>query len=72
MCLGAIYWAHLDKIYYANDRKDAARIGFDDDFIYLEMPLRPQERQKQMELLLSEEAKNAFRMWEESAEKVDY
>ncbi|MGP1350148.1 MAG: nucleoside deaminase [Hoylesella marshii] len=72
MCLGAIYWAHLDKIYYANDRKDAARIGFDDDFIYLEMPLRPQERQKQMELLLSEEAKKAFRMWEESAEKVDY
>ncbi len=37
MCLGAIYWAHLDKIYYANDRKDAAKIGFDDDFIYQEM-----------------------------------
>ena len=34
MCLGAIYWAHLDKIYYANNRKDAADIGFDDDFIY--------------------------------------
>ena len=37
MCLGAIYWAHLDKIYYANDRKDAAAIGFDDDFIYKEL-----------------------------------
>lgn len=39
MCLGAIYWAHLDKIYYANDRKDAAAIGFDDDFIYKELDL---------------------------------
>ena len=39
MCLGAIYWAHLDKIYYANDRKDAAAIGFDDDFIYQEVVL---------------------------------
>ena len=37
MCLGAIYWAHLDKVYYACNRKDAARIGFDDDFIYQEI-----------------------------------
>ena len=37
MCLGAIYWAHLDRIYYANDRKDAAKIGFDDEFIYEEI-----------------------------------
>ena len=42
MCLGAIYWAHLDKIYYANDRKDAAAIGFDDDFIYKEIEVEPQ------------------------------
>ena len=72
MCLGAIYWAHLDRIYYANNRKDAARIGFDDDFIYKEIALKPQERHKQMEVLLSEEAKEAFRMWEADGDKVKY
>lgn len=72
MCLGAIYWARLDKIYYANNRKDAAKIGFDDDFIYQEIPLAPSERQKKMELLLPEEAIKAFRMWEESSEKTEY
>jgi len=72
MCLGAIYWAHLDKIYYANDRKDAARIGFDDDFIYKEIALKPQERDKQMEILLPEEAKKAFEIWENDATKTEY
>ena len=72
MCLGAIYWAHLDRIYYANDRKDAARIGFDDDFIYKEIALKPQERHKQMEVLLSAEAKEAFRMWEADGDKAEY
>lgn len=72
MCLGAIYWAHLDRIYYANNRKDAARIGFDDDFIYKEIALKPQERHKQMEVLLSEEAKEAFRMWEADGDKEKY
>lgn len=72
MCLGAIYWAHLDRIYYANDRKDAARIGFDDDFIYKEIALRPQDRHKQMEILLPEEAKEAFRMWEADTHKTEY
>ena len=41
MCLGAIYWARLDNVYYANNREDAANIGFDDDFIYHEMVLKP-------------------------------
>ena len=72
MCLGAIYWAHLDRIYYANDRKDAARIGFDDDFIYKEIAVKPQERHKQMEVLLSEEAKEAFQMWEADGDKAEY
>jgi guanine deaminase len=72
MCLGAIYWAHLDKIYYANDRKDAAKIGFDDDFIYQEMTLAPQDRHKKMEILLPEEAIKAFRMWEEDTQKTKY
>lgn len=72
MCLGAIYWAHLDKIYYANDRKDAAAIGFDDDFIYKELELKNEDRHKKMELLLPEEAKKAFEMWAESTDKTEY
>lgn len=72
MCLGAIYWAHLDKIYYANGRKDAAAIGFDDDFIYQELELKNEDRHKKMELLLPEEAKKAFEMWAESTDKTEY
>lgn len=72
MCLGAIYWAHLDKIYYANDRKDAAAIGFDDDFIYQELEQKNEDRHKKMELLLPEEAKKAFEMWAESTDKTEY
>lgn len=72
MCLGAIYWAHLDKIYYANDRSDAAKIGFDDDFIYREIALAPADRHKQMEILLPDEAIRAFQMWEGNTEKTAY
>lgn len=72
MCFGAIYWAHLDKIYFANDRKDAAGIGFDDDFIYKEIVLDNKDRKKVMEVLLPEEAKRAFRMWEASTSKTEY
>lgn len=72
MCLGAIYWAHLDKIYYANDRKDAAGIGFDDDFIYKELELKPAERHKTSEIFLPEEAKRAFEMWKEKDDKREY
>ena len=67
-----IYWAHLDRIYYANDRKDAAKIGFDDDFIYQEIGLKPADRHKPMEILLRDEALKAFRMWDESTEKTEY
>ena len=72
MCLGAIYWAHLDKIYYANDRKDAGKIGFDDDFIYEEIALEPQYRKKPSEILLRNEAKNAFKMWTLKDDKSEY
>ena len=72
MCLGAIYWAHLDKIYYANDRKDAAAIGFDDDFIYKELKLAPEKRNKPSEIILRDEASKAFRMWMEKSDKTDY
>ena len=72
MCLGAIYWAHLDKIYYGNDRMDAAKIGFDDEFIYKELALRVEDRTKQMKVLLPDEAIKAFEMWEHDDKKTEY
>lgn len=72
MCLGAIYWAHLDRIFYGNDRKDAAAIGFDDDFIYQEIALAPADRHKPMRILLPDEAKKAFEAWRESDSKTEY
>lgn len=72
MCLGAIYWAHLDKIYYANDRKDAADIGFEDDFIYQEIEVKPQYRKKPSEILMREEGLEAFRIWNKKTDKIEY
>lgn len=72
MCLGAIYWAHLDKIYYANNRKDAANIGFDDDFIYQEIEVKPQYRKKPSEILMREEGLEAFRIWNKKTDKIEY
>ena len=72
MCLGAIYWARLDRIYYANNRKDAARIGFDDDFIYQEIPLQAADRAKPMEELLRDEALKVFDLWEQKGDKTEY
>lgn len=72
MCLGAIYWAHIDKIYYGNNKTDAARIGFDDSFIYDELALDRKNRKKAMEELLPQEAIAAFNAWEEKADKIEY
>ena len=72
MCLGAIYWAHLDKIYYANDRKDAAAIGFDDDFIYEEI-VKPLDCRKTPVIpVLRNEALAVFTAWKEKADKIEY
>ena len=72
MCLGAIYWAHIDKIYYANNRKDAANIGFDDELIYQEMEVQPQYRKKPSEILLNNEAIKVFQQWTEKTDKTRY
>ena len=72
MCLGAIYWAHLDKIYYGNNKTDAAAIGFDDSFIYDELALPREKRQKSMEELLPEEAISAFKLWQTTDDKTAY
>jgi len=72
MCLAAIYWARLDRIYYANTRSDAARIGFDDDFLYREIPLPLEARQIRMIRLLEDEAGATFAAWESKPDKVRY
>ncbi|MEP7072411.1 MAG: nucleoside deaminase, partial [Verrucomicrobiota bacterium] len=56
MCLAAIYWARLEKVYYACTRHDAAAIGFDDDFIYAQLPLEPAQRTLPMEQIAQEES----------------
>lgn len=72
MCLGAIYWARLDKMYYANNKADAKKIGFDDSFIYDELELKPAARKLPSETLLREEAIKAFEAWAEKEDKVAY
>ncbi len=72
MCFGAIYWAHLDALYYGNNKHDAADIGFDDAFIYEEIALDPSERRLKTRTLLSDEALTAFNMWRDKADKVEY
>ena len=72
MCLGAIYWSHIDKIYYANNRKDAAEIGFDDDFIYQEIPLPLEQRKKPIEAFMRSEALVAFEKWKAKDDKTEY
>ncbi len=72
MCLGAIYWARIDKIYYANTKVDAAEIGFDDYFIYEEMNCDMPNRKIPCEQLLRDEAQKAFKNWHTSAVKKIY
>lgn len=72
MCLGAIYWAHLDRMYYGNNQHDAAEIGFDDAFIYEEIALKPEERRLAPTRLLPKEAIKAFEAWRLKDDKVEY
>ena len=72
MCLGAIYWARIDHIYYANTKTDAAAIGFDDQFIYEELDLPMDKRKLPVVQLLRDEALQAFKLWETSEKKTEY
>ncbi len=72
MCLSAIYWARIPQVYYGNTRADAAAIGFDDDFIYQQVPLAPEARTVKMELFLRDEAQIAFQEWANKTDKVRY
>lgn len=72
MCLGAIYWARPDKMYFANTKSDAAAIGFDDQFIYNEIELNVCHRHLPTEQLLHEEALIAFKEWQQKTDKTEY
>ena len=72
MCLAAIYWARCSKIYYANTRKDAAKIQFDDDFLYREVALPIARRKLPMKQLLRNEALKVFAEWADKPDKISY
>lgn len=72
MCLGAIYWARPDKVFFANSKEDAASIMFDDKFIYEELERPFAERKLFTKQMLREEALEAFTKWAESTNKTEY
>ena len=72
MCLSAIYWAHVDKIYYANTRDDAQKIDFDDSLIYSELQKNIKKRKIPMIQMMRDEALKAFELWNKKTDKVKY
>jgi len=72
MCLSAIYWARIDKIYYANTREDARKIDFDDSLIYTELQKNIDKRKIPMIQILRNEALKAFELWDKKKDKVKY
>ena len=72
MCLSAIYWAHIDKVYYANTRDDAKKIDFDDSLIYSELLKNVKIRKIPMAQMMREEALKAFELWNKKTDKVKY
>ena len=72
MCLSAIYWARIDKIYYANTRKDAQKIDFDDSLIYSELQKNINKRKIPMIQMMRNEALEAFELWDKKTDKVKY
>ena len=72
MCLASIYWARLDAIYFANSREDAAAIGFDDDFLYREIPKDLNQRKIPTQQIALEEARAVFDEWREKPDKIEY
>ena len=72
MCLSAIYWSHIDKIYYSNTRLDAAKIGFDDNYIYNELSKQLSQRKIPMQQINQEDAIKVFKEWELKPDKIKY
>ena len=72
MCLSAIYWSRIDKIFYANTRNDAKNIDFDDSFIYSEINKKINDRKIEMMQMHRDEALKAFKIWNEKSDKIKY
>lgn len=72
MCLSAIYWARLDALYFASGREDAARAGFDDSFLYQQIPLALSDRALPTSRLLAEEGFEAFATWLKRPDRIPY
>ena len=72
MCLGAIMWARIDRLYFAADRIDASRAGFDDELFYSELALSPSERALKPTQILKDEANIVFDKWLETIDKIPY
>ena len=72
MCLAAIYWARISVVYYANTKEDAAKIGFDDHYIYTELEKDLPKRNIQMHQICREEAIKVFEEWEVKEDKIEY
>ncbi len=72
MCLSAIYWARISKVYYAADRFDAQKAGFDDSFIYNEISISEKERSIYMENAMHKEGQLPFELWQETENKTKY
>ena len=72
MCLSAIYWARIDKIYYANTREDARKIDFDDSLIYTELKKNIDKRKIPMIQMMRNEALKAFKLWDKKKDKIKY
>ena len=72
MCLSAIYWSRINKIYYANTREDARKIDFDDSLIYSELKKNIDERKIPMTQMMRDEALKAFELWDKKTDKVKY
>lgn len=72
MCLGAIYWAHIKTIYYASTRSDAAKAGFDDDFIYREINIDPEKRSVPAFNFMPNEGAAVFKLWLDKEDRTNY
>ena len=72
MCMSAIYWARIDKVYYANTRNDAKKINFDDSMIYSEFSKKIEDRKIPIKQILREEALKAFDIWDKKTDKIEY
>ena len=72
MCIGAIYWARPRAVYYASTKEDAAKIGFDDQFIYEQLSLPMEQRKIPMKRLILEDSNIPFETWETTTDKIDY